>query len=143
MPASGKVPILIVEDDATIRFLLQTAAQRCGLFEPVVTAADGQAALEMLHANAPGNLAAIVLTDLNMPRMTGHELLRAIKADPVLRPLPVAVITSSDLPEDRELALAEGACLFVIKPYGIDALMKIFAALRETCREVAATATHA
>src|SRR5688572_27307076 len=107
MPTSGKLPILIVEDDATIRFLLQTAAHRSDYFDPVVTAPDGQAALEMLQANAPGNLPAVVLTDLSMPRMTGHELLRAIKADPVLRMLPVAVITSSDLPEDRELAVAE------------------------------------
>jgi two-component system response regulator len=143
MPALGKIPILIVEDDATIRFLLQTAAQRCGLFDPVATAVDGQAALEMLHAKAPENLPAVVLTDLSMPRMTGHELLRAIKADPALRALPVAVITSSDLPEDRELALAEGACSYATKPYGIDALMKVFVALRETCREIAASATHA
>lgn len=141
MPHSGKVSLLIVEDDANLRYLLETAARRAGLFEPVISAKDGQAALEILQASAGTELPAMIVTDLSMPRMTGLELLRALKSDLRTRSIPVAIITSSDLPNDRDLALEAGACSFVHKPYGLDALARALVAIRECCGEAAGTAT--
>ena len=140
MPLSGRVSLLIVEDDANLRYLLETAARRTGLFEPVVSAKDGQAALEILQNSAETEMPAMIVTDLSMPRMTGLELLRALKSELRTRSIPVAVITSSDLPNDRDLALEAGACSFVRKPYGLDALASALVAMRESC-EAAETAT--
>ena len=141
MPLSGQVSLLIVEDDANLRYLLETAARRTGLFDPVVSAKDGQAALEILQTSAETDMPAMIVTDLSMPRMTGLELLRALKSELRTRSIPVAVITSSDLPNDRDLALEAGACSFVRKPYGLDALASALVAMRESCGEAAETAT--
>ncbi len=113
MPRSGKVALLIVEDDPNIRFLLEAAAHRCGSFEPITSAADGQAALEQLQSADSSALPALIVTDLSMPRLTGLELVRAVKSDERTRNIPIAIITSSDAPQHRDLVLAAGACSFV------------------------------
>ncbi len=133
MPRAGKVSLMIVEDDTNIRFLLDAAAQRSGLFDPIVALPDGQAAFEVLRNADPTHLPALIVTDLAMPRMTGLELLRAIKSDDRTKNIPVAIITSSDLPDDRDLALGAGACSFVSKPYGVEALTRALIGIRESC----------
>jgi CheY-like chemotaxis protein len=133
MPHSGKVALLIVEDDSNIRYLLEVAAQRSDLFDPIRSAPDGQAALDLLQASDTADLPVIIVTDLSMPRVTGLELLRALKNDVRLRSIPAAVISSSDVPNDRELALQAGACSFVHKPYGVDSLMRVLIDIRESC----------
>ena len=143
MSHSGKVSLLIVEDDTNIRYFLEAAALRAELFDPIRTATDGQAALEFLRASDGSDLPAMVITDLSMPRMTGLELLRALKNDARLRHMPVAVITSSDIPNDRELALKAGACSFVHKPFGIDALTRVLIEIRESCGEIAGAPSSA
>jgi len=122
---------MIVEDDVNLRFVFEAAARRAGIFEPIALAVDGQAALDALRASDAATLPALIVSDLSMPRMTGLDLLRAVKNDATLRTIPIAIITSSDNPNDRDLALAAGACSFVSKPYGIDALTKALLALRE------------
>jgi CheY-like chemotaxis protein len=141
MPASGKVSLLIVEDDARIRFLLETAAQRSGLFGPVTSAADGQDGLDQLQRSEQSMLPGMIVTDLSMPRMNGLEFLRAIKRDARMRHIPVGIITSSDLPDDRALALAAGACSFVQKPLGVEALVAALASIHDSCREAAGART--
>ena len=126
---------MIVEDDANIRYLLETAATRTGVFEPVVGFANGHDAWEALRASEPASLPALIVSDLSMPRMSGMELLRAAKSEPALRAIPFAIITSSHVPRDRDAALAEGACAFIVKPYGLDALGKALLELRNACRE--------
>jgi CheY-like chemotaxis protein len=140
MPRFGKISLLIVEDDANVRFLLEAAARRAELFDPIVVENDGQAAWERLQSTEGLDLPGLIATDLSMPHMTGLELLKAVKNDERLRHIPVAVITSSDLPKDRDLALASGACSFVHKPYGIDALVRALLGIRESCGEAAGTA---
>jgi len=143
MSAEEGNSILIVEDDANLRYLLETAAARAGGFEVVGALPDGQAALEWLHRRAGHELPDLVLTDLSMPRLTGLELLRAIKADERLRPIPVAMITSSNVPNDRSDALAAGACDFIEKPHGLDALASVLRALRAVGANPATRRHHA
>lgn len=135
-----KLPLLIVEDDANLRYLMQAAAERTDLFGPIHTCEDGLAALEFLQTRTVDEKPGLVASDLSMPRMTGLELLRAIKGDPALRTIPVAIITSSDLPNDREEAYAAGASAFIAKPFGLEALARVFAHLHETSTPAAAGA---
>lgn len=143
MPEEEGISILIVEDDANIRYLLEMAAARAGGFEVVGALPDGQAALEWLKRRAMHELPHFVLTDLSMPRLTGLELLRAIKADERLRPIPVAMITSSNVPNDRSDALAAGACRFIEKPHGLEALTSVLRSLRVLRAGLAARRHHA
>ena len=133
MPLPSKVPLLIVEDDANVRVLLEAAAQRSQLFEPIMQAADGQAAFEMLHLLSTAELPGLIVSDLSMPRMSGLELLRSIKADERLRHINVGIITSSDVPNDRELAMAGGACSFVHKPHGLETLVRALISIHASC----------
>lgn len=142
MLRSGKLALMIVEDDTNIRILLESAATRSGLFEPITTACDGQIAWETLQAAETSNLPALIVTDLSMPRMTGLELVHAVKNDERMRNIPIAIITSSDVSNDRELALAAGVCAFVAKPFGLEALTQSLIAIREACGEIAAVSTR-
>ena len=116
MSCDGQLSLMLVEDDPNIRYLMETAAARSGVFEVVAAAEDGQAALETLRAMDAREWPDLIITDLSMPRLSGLELLRAIKRDAMLQSIPVAIITSSDVPNDRQLALAAGAYAFVPKP---------------------------
>jgi CheY-like chemotaxis protein len=135
MLAGAKLSVLIVDDDANLRYLMEAAAARTGRFDPVASLEDGQAALTWLQQRKPQERPDMVVTDLSMPRMTGLELVRAMKGDANLRSIPVAIITSSNVPNDREHALAAGACSFVQKPHGLDALTEVFRDLQQTCCE--------
>lgn len=128
-----KISLLIVEDDANIRYLLEAAALRAEVFGPVTTAPDGRAALDWLKQCDAPSLPEFIVTDLCMPRMTGIELVRELKADITLRSIPVGMITSSDVPNDRKDALVAGACSFVNKPHGLEALTKALLTLRASC----------
>lgn len=143
MPGVERVSVLIVEDDANIRYLLETAAARAGGFEVVATLPDGQAALGWIKERAAHGLPDLVLTDLSMPRLTGLELLRALKADERFRHVPVAIITSSNVPNDRAESFAAGACDFIEKPHGLEALTKVFLGLRRIGSERCAPRHHA
>jgi two-component system chemotaxis sensor kinase CheA len=72
---------------------------------------DGVEALHQLRADLPD----LVITDVQMPRMDGFQLLDAIKSDSKLRHVPVIVVTSLDRREDQERGLALGADAYIVK----------------------------
>ena len=128
----AKHSLLIAEDDPNIRFLMEVAANRTGAFRRVESVVDGQAALDALRQRPPADYPDLLVSDLSMPRMDGLSLIRELKRDPNTRRIPIAIITSSNVPNDRRDAMAAGACAFVEKPYGIDALTQVLEALRES-----------
>lgn len=90
-------------------------------------ARDGAEALDLLRG--AGDLPDLVLLDLNMPRMSGHELLRAVKADAALRGIPVVVLSTSGEAADR--AACRDADEHLRKPGSLDGLVAL---LRELDR---------
>ncbi|HUR59063.1 MAG TPA: response regulator [Opitutaceae bacterium] len=136
MSTDAKIALLIAEDDQNLRTLMEAAARHAGGFDPIVTAPDGQAALDAVRNGAVHP--DLIVTDLSMPRMTGIELIRALKRDPATRAIPVAVVTSSDIANDREDALVAGAQSFWAKPHGFDALIALLNGIRESCRALTA-----
>jgi CheY-like chemotaxis protein len=114
--------ILHVEDDPIDVANLQRAFSRCGVAHPLHAASSGEEALARLRGSLDsGRLRpGIILLDLNMPGMGGLEFLRAMKADPALRTIPVVVFTSSREDSDRLLAYSLGASGYVVKPIDFD-----------------------
>ena len=108
---------LVIEDNRTQPTKLRRTLESAG-FE-VATAVDGQEAIETLAAVAYD----VVLSDVLMPRMTGYELCRQIKADPRLKDIPVVLLTSLGKPTDIIRGLECGADCFVNKPYEDDDLL--------------------
>jgi len=108
----GRAPrVLIADDDWLNRDLLQAYLSSSGA--EVVTAADGLAALDQARA-APLDLA---LVDVQMPRLDGLGLCRALKSSPQTRFVPVIVVTALDSEDEKLKALEAGADDFVSKPY--------------------------
>lgn len=103
--------ILVVDDSLTVRKITGRLLEREGY--RVVTAKDGVDALEHLLELVPD----VILSDIEMPRMDGFDLLRNIRADDRLRSVPVVMITSRLADKHRQLAERLGATEYLGKPY--------------------------
>jgi len=105
----GDGTVLIVDDDAALRDVLSSYLSQEGW--RVATAEDGEHALALLEQEHP---AAMVL-DLMMPRVDGFEVLRAVRAQPATRDLPIIVVTAKDLTEEDRERLARNAERVIVK----------------------------
>jgi len=118
--AASQVPlVLVVDDSITVRRVTQRLLKREGY--RVALAADGLLALEQLQLEKP----AVVLADIEMPRMDGFDLVRNIRADDNLKDLPVIMITSRIAEKHREYARALGVDHYLGKPYPEDELIAL------------------
>ncbi len=116
--------ILLVDDSAADARLLREALAEARVPSRLSVVTDGRAALAFLrraegvHAAAPRP--DLVITDLNMPRLGGHDLLRIMKSDVSLRRIPVLVLTTSATPEDITTAYDLHANAYLTKPADIE-----------------------
>jgi two-component system, response regulator len=113
--------IFLVEDNAMDEELTIRALKKNNLANPVVVARDGAEALEYLfaqgaHAGEPPLTPRIILLDLNLPKVDGLEVLRALRADPRTKLLPVVILTSSQQEQDLARSYSLGANSYVRKP---------------------------
>jgi chemosensory pili system protein ChpA (sensor histidine kinase/response regulator) len=116
----AKAPlILVVDDSLTVRRVTQRLLTREGF--RVTVAKDGLDALEQLEVERP----AVMLTDIEMPRMDGFDLLRNVRHDPRWQGLPVIMITSRIAQKHRDLALQLGADHYLGKPYDEEQLIAL------------------
>jgi len=101
--------VLIAEDDDFLRKACEDGLQSDGY--DVIAARDGEAALRSVRADEPD----VVLLDWLLPKMTGLEVLREVKADRRSRDLPILILSNSARGEDRKRALELGAAAYLIK----------------------------
>jgi CheY-like chemotaxis protein len=128
---ASTVDILIVEDTSDDATLLLRALRRHQPGARVVVAQDGPEALDFVfgagaHADRHSDdRPKLILLDLKLPRVTGLEVLRRLKADPCTRPIPVVVFTSSAQERDVVDSYYTGVNSYVIKPLDWDALVEV------------------
>ena len=103
--------ILLVEDDPDIRYLVSYKLTKGGF--DVIEAADGFAGLREAEEHAPD----LVILDVRMPRMSGLEVCRELRARPRTATVPIILLTARTRPEDVEQAYAVGASDYVAKPF--------------------------
>ncbi len=118
--------VLVVDDSITVRRVTQRLLKREGF--RVVMAADGLQALEVLQLEKP----SVVLTDIEMPRMDGFDLVRNIRSDAALQDLPVIMITSRIAEKHRDYARALKVDHYLGKPYPEDELITLVRAYCQT-----------
>lgn len=115
-------PILLVEDDAQDEMLILRALKKINVANGVDVVRDGRQALDYLFgegefaARVGAPLPAVVLLDIGLPRLSGLEVLAALRARPQTRLMPVVILTSSDEDRDRHSSYENGANSFVRKP---------------------------
>ena len=113
--------ILLVEDNENDVELTLNALKECHLSNDVEVARDGAEALDYIYrrgayAARKDCLPCVVLLDIKMPKVDGHEVLRQLKSDPALRHIPVVMLTSSREERDVVLSYDLGVNAFVVKP---------------------------
>lgn len=116
--ASGKPLALICDDDELALDLMSWHMGQAG-FE-VIRATNGKIAISLLQERPP----AIVLLDMVMPVATGEDVMRYMRADPVLSQIPVVVVTSRRSVREAVSAFHEGAVDFVTKPFDPEDLIQ-------------------
>ena len=122
-------PILLVEDSPKDLELSLAALARCKLANPIEVARDGAEALEYLRSVGPwrgrdSGDPAVVLLDLKLPKVDGLEVLEKVKSDPLLRHIPVVMLTSSREERDLVLSYQFGVNSFVVKPVDFTAFLQ-------------------
>jgi CheY-like chemotaxis protein len=123
--------ILLVEDDEVDVMNVQRAFDRNRISNPLFVAHDGIAALEMLKSGKVPPLRRIILLDLNMPRMSGIELLRELRKDPELQHTPVVVLTTSNDERDKIEAYNLNVAGYLLKPVTFGNFVDLMATLNK------------
>lgn len=121
------IRVLLVDDQQLLRDGLRAILEGAGDIQVVGEASNGREAMSRARELRPG----IVLMDLQMPTMTGHEAIRAIRADPLLASTPILVLTTFDAEDDVVEALAAGADGYLLKDIDADNLRS---AVRNACQ---------
>jgi CheY-like chemotaxis protein len=115
--------ILVVEDNPADVRLLQEVFNEVSTDITLRVANDGAEGLEMISPNGRAHLPDLVLLDLNLPKISGHEVLASIKRDPKTCCIPVIVLTSSRAESDIKLAYQSHANAYLRKPSTLDGLI--------------------
>jgi two-component system, response regulator len=137
MKNGSRQVILMAEDDADDRLLVQDALAECGWGGELRFVEDGEDLLNYLRQrgkhSTPGCAPqpGLVLLDLNLPKMDGREALRELKAHEELRRIPVVVLTTSKAASDVGRMYDLGANSFISKPVHFEALVRVLRSLAE------------
>ncbi len=109
--------ILTIDDSKTIRDMLMLTLSDAGF--DVLQAVDGQDGLDVLGADRVD----VIITDINMPRMDGYEVIRQLRKNSVHKTTPILVLTTESDAEKRNLARQAGATGWMVKPFDPDSLI--------------------
>ena len=121
--ADDPVEVLLVEDDPGDALMVGEYFDQAGRNSRFHVIPDGQQALQFLRQTGEYSAAprpGLILLDLNLPGLHGHEVLAEIKADPKLRIIPVVILSSSRHPDDIKRSYELHANAYIVKPTDFD-----------------------
>ncbi len=126
--------ILIAEDDADDRFLLQTAFEENGYKDKLHFVENGVEVLEYLHEltqyEQAEKMPKFILLDLNMPKKDGREVLKELKSNPRYKKIPVIIFSTTNNEQEMRRCYELGANSYITKPNSFENLIKTVAVLR-------------
>ena len=129
--------ILVVDDDEVSVMAIDRALSRLGIANPVIRARDGIEALETMRTLMRP---FIILLDINMPRMNGHEFLAEIRSDPRYKGHVVFILTTSDAPQDIEAAYDRQIAGYILKDNAFESIKSAMCLIRHYVDVVRLTA---
>lgn len=121
--------LLLVEDDDVDAMTVKRALRDLQATNPLDRVTDGEQALAYMR-DATKPRPDLILLDLNMPRMNGMEFLTIIKEDPVLRTIPVVVLTTSKADNDRITSFGHSVAGYMIKPVDYEQFVEVIRTIR-------------
>lgn len=124
------VRILMAEDDLGHATLIRKNLKRAGITNEVIHFPDGEAVLDFLFGTGTGphrspDIAYLLLLDIRMPKADGVEVLARIKADPLLRKMPVIMLTTTDDPKEIEHCHELGCSSYITKPIVYETFLEV------------------
>ncbi len=122
------VEVLLIEDNPGDVLLMKEIVKNSSFPIYLSVANDGPKALEMLRLGedfAEKGKPNLIILDLKLPRMTGHEVLAVIRRDPVFKKTPVLIMSSSQADEDIQTAYDNAANFYMVKPMDLDHFSEI------------------
>ena len=129
-----EIIILIAEDDADDRFLLQSAFEENGYQDTLHFVENGIDLLEYLHNQVEGTdnvkMPKFIMLDLNMPKKDGREVLKEIKQHDHLKKIPVIIFSTTNNEQEMRRCYELGANSYITKPNSFENLIKTVAAIR-------------
>lgn len=134
IPDCRSIEVLLVEDNPGDVRLIREALKDAKIHAHITVVHDGLEALGLLRREgkySSGPLPDLILLDLNLPKMSGHEVLAKIKQDEVLHRIPVVIVTSSKADQDIAASYDLHANCFVTKPVDLDQFFNVVQAIRD------------
>lgn len=126
MPIDTSIKVLVVDDFATMRRIVKGVLKQLG-FNDIIEAEDGSLALEELKREKVG----LIVSDWNMPNMTGLDLLKAVRGNDALKRIPFIMVTAEGQKENVVEAVKSGVSNYIVKPFTPETfnekLQKVFA----------------
>jgi two-component system, chemotaxis family, chemotaxis protein CheY len=117
--ASGPKTVLTIDDSRTMRDMLRLALSGAGF--TVVQAVDGQDGLKVL----PQQPIDVIITDINMPKLDGYGVIRAVRSDPAYNETPILVLSTEAEQGSKDIASEAGANGWIVKPFDPEGLIKL------------------
>lgn len=120
-----ELTIILAEDDEGHATLIKRNLKRSGLLNEIIHFTDGQETLNYLYdvkknSEHKDSIPSLLLLDINMPKIDGIEVLRQVKQDPVLKKMPVIMITTTDDPREINKCHDLGCSNYIAKPIDYD-----------------------
>lgn len=112
MPIDTSMKVLVVDDFATMRRIVKGVLKQLG-FTDIIEAEDGSLALDELKKEKIG----LIVSDWNMPNMTGLDLLKAVRGDDSLKSIPFIMVTAEGQKENVVEAVKSGVSNYIVKPF--------------------------
>jgi two-component system chemotaxis response regulator CheY len=119
MPPDLKMKVLVVDDFPTMRRLIRNILRQIG-FTNISGAEDGRVALALLKNDAHD----FVITDWNMPNMSGLDLIKGIRGDDDLKDIPILMVTAEAGKENIVEAAKAGVTNYIVKPFTVEAMQE-------------------
>jgi CheY-like chemotaxis protein len=133
-PSGQAIEILLVEDNLGDIRLTQEVFKECRVLNNLSVIEDGEEAMAYLRRRGPYAKATrpdLVLLDLNLPKKSGREVLAELKADPLLRRIPVVVLTTSSAESDIVKSYELHANCYLTKPVQLDEFIKVVQSIED------------
>lgn len=129
--------LLIIDDDKDDIFFLTEAFLKKNDQLNIVSFDNAQHAFSYLATLCPEKFPALIITDLNMPKLNGFEFLRQLKTSEILRTIPVVISSNSSLEVNKTSCFQLGAKAYFVKPYLLEEYLKMVDQLLECIKDTA------
>ena len=130
---SGHTTVLVVDDNLTDVWLVNEALDESGASSALLVASDGEEAMELLERIEHNLIPCpnLMVVDLNLPKGSGFDVLKRIRAGSMCRACPVVIFSSSSAPSDKREATRLGASAYIEKPCNLSELPEVGRQLKE------------